>query len=282
MPNQSSLAAGDAACEKLARSHYENFTVGSWFLPKDMRRDFYAVYAFCRTTDDIGDEADGDRLRALDAWERDVRKCWGGEPAEPMLVALARTIRERKLRQEPFLRLIEANRMDQLQSRWETWDDLRRYCAHSADPVGRMVLGLFGQDDSKRGPLSDAICTGLQLANHWQDVGRDAAEKRRIYLPLEDLAKFKVKEADIVARRTTPGFVEMMKFQVERARALFDEGDPLVDLVSGTLKKDIKLFLGGGRAILDAIEKQGWDTLTKRPKVSKKTKMWLAMKALVG
>jgi squalene synthase HpnC len=199
-----------------------------------------------------------------------------------MLVALARTVRERKLRQEPFLKLIEANRLDQLQSRWETWDDLRRYCAHSAEPVGRMVLGLFGQDDGKRGPLSDAICTGLQLANHWQDVGRDAAEKQRIYLPLEDLAKFGVKEADIVARRTSPGFVEMMKFQVERARALFDEGEPLVDLVSGTLKKDIKLFLGGGRAILDAVEKQGWDTLTKRPKVSKRTKMWLAMKALVG
>jgi len=282
MSSPTKIAAGDAACEKLARSHYENFTVGSWFLPKEMRRDFFAVYAFCRTTDDIGDEAPGDRLAALDAWEKDVRKCWGGEPAELMLVALARTIRERKLRQDPFLRLIEANRMDQRQSRWETWDDLRRYCAHSADPVGRMVLGLFGQDDAKRGPLSDAICTGLQLANHWQDVGRDAAEKGRIYLPIEDLEIHGVKEADVLARRTSPGFVELMKVSVGRARALFDEGEPLLDLVSGTLKRDVKLFLGGGRAILDAIEKQGWDTLVKRPKVSKKTKVWLAMKALVG
>lgn len=282
MVNPAHIAEGDAACEALARSHYENFTVGSWFLPKDMRRDFFAVYAFCRTTDDIGDEATGDRLRALDDWEREVRKCWGGEPERPMLAALARTVAGRNLRQEPFLKLIEANRMDQRQSRWESWDDLRRYCAHSADPVGRMVLGLFGQDDAKRGPLSDAICTGLQLANHWQDVGRDAAEKGRIYVPLEDLRRFGVSEADVLARRTSAGFVKMMEFEVGRARGLFDEGEELLDLVDGTLKKDIKLFLGGGRAILDAVEKQGFDTLLKRPKVSKKTKVWLAMKALVG
>ncbi|MCE9584200.1 MAG: squalene synthase HpnC [Planctomycetes bacterium] len=276
------VAAGDILCEKLARSHYENFTVGSWFLPKDMRRDFLAVYAFCRTTDDIGDESEGDRLKALDAWERSVRNCWGGEVTEPMLAALARTVSERELRQEPFLHLIEANRMDQRQSRWETWDALRHYCAYSANPVGHMVLGLFGADDAERGKLSDSICTGLQLANHWQDVGRDAAEKGRIYLPLEDLKRFEVAEADIVARRPSPAFTEMMKFQVARARKLFDEGEPLVNLVDGTLKRDIKLFLGGGRAILDAIEKQGFDSLTTRLRVSKSTKVWLAMKALVG
>jgi len=276
------IARGDEACERLAREHYENFTVGSWFLPKEMRRDFFAVYAFCRTTDDLGDEAEGDRLALLDDWERRVLACWDGMPEEPMLVALQRTVVLRNLRREPFARLIEANRMDQRQSRWETWADLRRYCAHSADPVGRMVLGLFGQDDGKRGPLSDAICTGLQLANHWQDVGRDAAERGRIYLPAEDLKRFGVAEADVLARRPSAAFGEMMAFEVTRARALFDEGEPLLDLVSGTLRRDVKLFLGGGRAILDAIERQGGDTLTSRPKVSKKTKVWLAMKALVG
>jgi squalene synthase HpnC len=276
------LAAGDAACERLAMEHYENFTVGSWFLPKEMRCHFFAVYAFCRTTDDIGDEAAGDRLAALDAWEADVRRAWDGDPQEPMLAALQRTVRARKLRREPFLKLIEANRMDQRQSRWETYADLRRYCAHSAEPVGRMVLGLFGQDDERRGPLSDAICTGLQLANHWQDVGRDAAEKGRIYVPLEDLRRFGVSESQILERRPSREFAEMMEFEVSRARELFAAGEGLVGLVDGALRRDVKLFVGGGRAILDAIEAQGFETLTKRPKVSKKTKMWLAMKALVG
>ncbi|MBI2923827.1 MAG: squalene synthase HpnC [Planctomycetes bacterium] len=281
MPTPELIAEGDARCERLARAHYENFTVGSWFLPKDMRRDFFAVYAFCRMTDDLGDEAAGDRLALLDGWERQVAACWSGDPAIPELAALQRTVRERRLREEPFHKLIEANRMDQRQSRWATWADLRRYCAHSADPVGRMVLGLFGEDDDRRGPLSDAICTGLQLANHWQDVGKDAG-KGRIYLPQEDLGRFGVKEEDILQKRSTPEFIKLMKFEVGRARGLFDEGALLVGLVGGALKRDVKLFLGGGRAILDAVERQGWDTLARRPKVSKKTKMWLAMKALVG
>jgi len=281
-PSDPLIAEGDAACERLARGHYENFTVGSWFLPKDLRRDFYAVYAFCRTTDDLGDEAPGDRLAALDDWERRVRAAWEGGAREPILAALGRTAREKQLRLEPFLRLIEANRMDQRQTRWASGADLRRYCAHSADPVGRMVLGLFGQDDERRGALSDEICTGLQLANHWQDVGRDAVEKGRIYLPLEDLRRHGVPEADILARRPSPGFVSLMKEQVALARGHLDRGAPLLDLVDGALRRDVRLFLGGGRAILDAVEKQGFETLSKRPRVRKSTKVWLAMKALVG
>ncbi len=268
-------------CEQLAKSHYENFSVVSWFLPKRVRRSMYAVYAFCRHTDDLGDEAPGDRLALLDAWEGELRRCYAGEPQEPIMRALQETIRRHEMPMEPFLKLIEANRMDQRNRRYGTYQDLLQYCEHSATPVGRMVLAVFGYRDEERQRLSDATCIALQLANFWQDVSRDFA-MGRIYLPQEDMLRFGVSEKELAERKATPAFTSLMRFEVERARGLFDEGARLVPMVSSDLRLDLKLFTAGGRAILDAVERQGYDTLSRRPQVSKAKKATLAFSGLLG
>ena len=268
-----------AWCRGYTRAHGENFTVASWFLPKEQRDHFYAVYAFCRFTDDLGDEAEGDRLALLDEWEGGLRDCFQGRFSHPIFAALGRTVRERGLPQDLFLRLIEANRMDQRLSRFPTYADLVDYCEHSATPVGRMVLGILGYAGEERAQLADAICTGLQLANFWQDVARDYS-KGRIYLPLTDIERFGVSEADIAARNFTPRFRDLMRFEVERARALFRAGAPLEGLVDARVRLDIRLFRLGGEAVLDAIERRNYDVLTARPAISRLTKARLLASAL--
>ena len=263
-------------CERYARRHGENFTVVSWFLPRKLRPHFFAVYAFCRYTDDLGDEAEGDRLALLDAWERELRDAVAGEPARPLLTALARTIEDRAIPLDPFLRLIEANRIDQRVSRFETYDDVLDYCSYSATPVGRMVLAVLGYQDAERGALSDATCIGLQLANFWQDVSVDIG-KGRVYLPQEDLRRFGCDDAQISEGRFDENFRELMRFQVERARALFAEGSALEALVPRSVRTDIRLFRLGGEAILDAIERAGYDTLSARPRVTRAVKLRLAI-----
>ena len=179
------VAEAYARCAELARAHYENFTVGSWLLPRDKRRHVYAIYAFCRFVDDLGDEHRADRLEALDAWQQDLLRCYEGDPRHSYLVALRETIREFDIPQEPFLKLIEANRMDQTVTRYPTYRDLDFYCQHSANPVGHLMLHVFGYRDVERRRLSDYTCTALQLANFWQDVDRDHS-MGRIYIPLEE------------------------------------------------------------------------------------------------
>jgi squalene synthase HpnC len=267
-------------CEKLARAHYENFTVGSWLLPKDLKQHVYNVYAYCRSVDDLGDEAKGDRLDLLDRWEEDLRRCYDGVPRHPALLALQATIKQFDIPLQPFLKLVEANRMDQRAKRHPTYSDLLHYCDHSANPVGHLVLYLFGYRDEGRQKLADATCTALQLTNFWQDVNRDMA-MGRIYIPLEDMERYGYSEADLKERRFNESFRRLMAFEVQRARALFREGLKLVGLVGDTLKVDLELFSLGGMKVLDAIEKNGYDVLSHRLTLSRLDKVRLLVPVLI-
>lgn len=277
----SDLAAAYRYCQRVCQSHYENFSVVSWLVPRPQRYHFYSIYAFCRLVDDLGDEAAGDRLALLDQWEADLRRCYGGRPRHPIHIALQHTIQELALPDTPFLKLIEANRMDQRQHRYPTYADLLRYCEHSANPVGHLVLHLFGYSDAHRQRLSDAICTALQLANFWQDVARDW-QAGRLYIPQEDMARFGYSETDLAAGLVNDSFRTLMAFQVARTRGLFQEGAELLRLVKGAARFQIRLYRWGGLAVLAAIERQGYDVLHQRPTLSKVTKARLAAQALVA
>ena len=270
-----------ARCERLAKTHYENFTVVSWAMPRGKRRHFCSVYAFCRSVDDLGDEYEGDRLQALDLWQEELEHCYSGTAQHPYMVALQETIREFDIPRDPFLKLIEANRMDQRSMRHPTYRDLEFYCQHSANPVGHLVLYVYGYDDEERQRLSDFTCTALQLANFWQDVSRDF-DIGRIYIPLEDMDRFGYTETELARREVTQGFRSLMAFEVERARDLFQRGLPLVDTLDGSLKLDVALFSRGGMKVLDAIEAQGYDVLSRRPTLSKATKVRLMLTTMVG
>ena len=266
-------------CEQLARSHYENFTVGSWLLPRALRPHLFAIYAFCRRTDDLGDEAPGDRLTLLNDWEAELSRCYGGQPTDPVMVALQDTIRRSDIPAEPFTRLIEANRIDQRQHRFSTYNDLLHYCRHSAEPVGRMVLYVLGYRDSARQALSDATCTALQLANFWQDVHRDY-RMGRIYIPQEDMARFGYSEKELAVGVVNDRFRSLMRFQVDRAEELFLKGLPLEQRLHGRARLDIALFSRGGMAVLAAIRRQNYDVLSRRPVVTRNRKLWLMLSTL--
>ena len=278
-PSPISVEESYRRCQALARSHYENFTVASRFLPSELRRHFSAIYAFCRTVDDLGDEYPGDRLHALDLWEHDLRRCFGGTPHHPYLTALSETIARFEIPEEPFLRLIEANRMDQRQTRYRTYEDLTRYCEHSADPVGRLVLYVCGYRDERRQLLSDATCTALQLANFWQDVARDHAAGR-IYIPLEEMERFGYSEHELGRRVVNDSFRELMAFQVERTRTLFRRGEDLLGALEGRTRLAVALFSAGGLRVLDLIERRGYDVLSDRPVITGRAKFVLAAKTL--
>ena len=266
-----------ARCQRLAKTHYENFTVGSWFLPNSAKRYLYAIYAFCRSVDDLGDEFEGDRLEALDLWDKEIDRCYDGVPRHPYMVALQDTIRTFDIPREPFDRLLQANRMDQTTTRHPTYEDLGYYCQHSANPVGHLVLYVCGYRDTERQRLSDFTCTALQLANFWQDVHRDFA-MGRIYIPLEDMERFAYSEDDLARGLVNESFRELMAFEVDRARELFRSGLKLVDTLKGRVKLDVALFSLGGMKVLDAIERQGYDVLSGRPTVSKATKIGLMLR----
>jgi squalene synthase HpnC len=275
-----SLPEAYAYCERLARTHYENFSVATWFLPKRLRQHFFNVYAYCRISDDLGDET-GDTaasLQLLDEWETELNACYAGSPRHPVFVALAGTVREFDIPKHEFSDLLRAFRQDQTVTRYESFDDLLGYCGYSANPVGHLVLYLCGYRDSERQQLSDYTCTALQLANFWQDVSPDF-QKGRIYLPLESLRKFGVSEANLAAKQNTPQFIEMMRFEVQRARDWFSRGLPLISKVSRELAIDIELFSRGGQEILNAIERQGYAVLGNRPAISKSRKLALVARA---
>lgn len=267
-------------CRRLALGRYENFPVVSWLLPRDLRRHMYAVYAYCRGVDDLGDEADGDRLAQLDEWERELRACYDGAPSDARFVALADTIARFGIPQEPFLRLIEANRRDQTIHRYETFEALLDYCTYSANPVGRLVLYVFGYRDPERQRLSDATCTALQLTDFCQDVTVDF-EKGRVYIPQEDLRRFGVSEDDLRERRVTADVRRLIAFEVERAREYFEEGLPLISVVDGRLRTDLRLFTLGGLAVLDEIARRRHDVLTERPMLSGRRKVMLGLRGLL-
>ena len=271
-----SVEEGFARCAGLARTQYENFTVGSWLLPRAVRKHIYAIYAFCRSVDDLGDEHQGDRMKAIDAWEQDLLLCYEGSPQHPYLVALQETIQTFDIPRKPFLKLIEANRMDQLTTRYATYEELDDYCRHSANPVGHMVLYAFGHRDIERQALSDYTCTALQLANFWQDVARDYA-MGRVYIPQEDMERFGYSEGQLARGDVTQEFRDLMAFEVERARGLFRRGMELVGTLGGRAKLDVALFSLGGVKVLDAIERQGYDVLSSRPTLSGATKLRLML-----
>lgn len=278
-----SLEEARAYCERLAKSHYENFSVATWFLPRRLRQHFYNVYAYCRISDDLGDEVGNPQqsLELLDQWEGQLNSCYAGSPRHPVFVALRETVEQCGIPKYEFSDLLIAFRQDQTVSRFETFDDVLGYCRYSANPVGHLVLYLCGYSDTGRQQLSDYTCTALQLANFWQDVFVDYG-KGRIYLPLEDLRRFGVTGDDIAQRRATPQFVDMMKFEVERAREWFERGLPLVKMVSRELAVDLELFSRGGQEILNAIERQGFDVLSSRPVISKPRKLMLVLRAAMG
>src|SRR2546427_933901 len=270
-------------CERLARSHYENFSVATWFLPKRLRQHFFNVYAYCRISDDLGDETSNPAasLRLLDEWEAELDACYEGSPRHPVFVALAGTVREFEIPKQTFADLLTAFRQDQTVMRYDTFEDLLGYCHYSANPVGHLVLYLCGYRDAQRQQLSNFTCTALQLANFWQDVSADY-EKGRIYLPLEDLRRFGVSEQEIRAGHNTPAFREMMGLEVERAREWFVQGLPLAERVSRELALDIELFSRGGLEILNAIERQDYAVLGRRPAISKTRKLALVARAMLG
>jgi squalene synthase HpnC len=336
-------------CEGMARTHYENFTVGSLLLPREQRRHVYAMYGYCRSVDDLGDEAtptraptlsprekevrrgtpmcapptlgqthrsastspdlasgsvtplpEGEgpgvranpdqaayRLALLDWWQSELEACYSGTPTHPVMVALQETIQIFDIPPTPFLKLIEANRMDQRIKHHATYAGLLHYCDHSANPVGRLFLYLFGYRDQERQRLADATCTALQLTNFWQDVARDY-RKGRIYLPREDMERFGYSEAELAQGVVTDPFRQLLAFEAGRAMKLFREGAALVSMLEGPVKLDVALFTRGGVAVLDAIRRQDYDVLTKRPALSRTRKAalfastWLTGKLGLG
>ncbi|MER5429873.1 squalene synthase HpnC [Streptomyces sp. NPDC002588] len=269
----------------LAKAADENFPVAPFFLPRAWREDLMAVYGFARLVDDIGDgdlapggadarmlgvsatEAE-DRTVLLDAFETDLRRVFDGEPRHPLLRRLRPTVRRRSLTPEPFLRLIAANRQDQLVSRYETYDDLLAYCELSANPVGRLVLAVTGTSTPERIRRSDAVCTALQIVEHLQDVAEDLG-RDRVYLPAADMKRFHVQETDLAAPTASASVRALVAYEAQRARDLLNEGAPLVGSVHGRLRLLLAGFVAGGRAAIRAIAAAEHDVLPGPPKPGK-------------
>jgi squalene synthase HpnC len=269
-----------AYCARLTRTHYENFSVVTWLTPREHRAAFQSIYAFCRWSDDLGDEV-GDRDCSLEllAWWRDQLKAmYGGVTRHPVMIALSETVLRYRIASAPFEALISAFEQDQTVTDYETFEQLIDYCTRSANPVGHLVLHVAGSFTPENARLSDATCTALQLANFWQDVARDLIIGR-IYLPREDRIRFGYSDSDLRAGRFTPGFAELMRFQVERTRTLLAAGEALIARMPRALAIDVDLFSRGGRAILDSIEARGFDVLTARPNLSRWTKLRLIARA---
>ena len=281
-------------CANLAHSHYENFNVGGRITPRGKLPHVHAIYAWCRMVDDLGDEVtpghaaepsatDGrpdyattqHRLERLDWWQSELESAYTGQPSHPITVAVQNTVSAFDIPREPFLRLIQANRIDQGSGRFATLDDVLDYCTYSANPVGHLFLYLFGYSDSERQRLADCTCTALQLTNFWQDVARDYRDRGRIYLPTADLARFGVTEDTIASRKADSAFRALLRYECDIAMDLFRQGAPLTASLDGSARLPVALFTRGGVAVLDAIRKQNFDVLSSRPALSKGRKAWL-------
>jgi squalene synthase HpnC len=284
----SSLAEAEQYTRTLATTHYENFSVVSMLLPRNLRQDFCNIYAFCRTADDLGDETPdtATALGMLDQFKEQTRRCYEGHAQTAVFVALGGTIRRHDIPIQPFLDLINAFEQDQRVRRYDTFADVLEYCRRSANPVGRLVLYLCGYRDEQRQRLSDQTCTGLQLANFWQDVRRDFLNIDRIYLPRESMRKFGITEEDLAREiresRCTDAARELIRFEVDRTQTFFDEGERLLPLLDNAVRPQVALFGRGGRAILESIRRQNFDTLTRRPSLSKWQKGRLILGSLPG
>lgn len=265
----------------LATHHYENFHVVSVLLPKRLHQDFYNVYAFCRWADDLGDEIPdkAECLQLLKWWRTEFDAMCAGQSRHPVFVALGPTLQRHDLEPSLFHDLITAFEQDQVVPRYQDWEQLFRYCKYSANPVGRLVLGLCGYSGVERNLLSDATCTALQLANFWQDITVDL-QKDRVYIPASVMEKYGYKEPDLFALKFDERFQNVMSECVGVARKLFDDGLPLTRMVDRRLSIDLTLFSRGGIFILDKIESQGYNVLAARPKISKVERVGILLKAL--
>ncbi len=268
-------------CERLARSHYENFPVGSVLVPRPLRKHFYSIYAFARTADDFADEGyaenytEQERLELLEEWHAMLRAC---DATHPIFVALAETRSQFDLPITLFEDLLSAFKQDVTKRRYQSFDELLDYCGRSANPIGRLILLLFGHRDEQLHKWSDDICTALQLANHWQDVQIDLA-KDRVYLPAEDLARFRVSYDDLAGSRADDRFKQLMKYEVARARELFVRGKPLCLAAKGRLGLELRAVWLGGYSILDRIEKNDHDVFTRRPVITSTDKLRILLGA---
>lgn len=279
-PFQGGLSEAQRYCETLARSHYENFTVASWFLDKSLQQHFFNIYSWCRWADDLGDEVE-DRFESkqlLKWWRGELSACYRGRGTHPVTVALADTIELFSIPEQPFLDLISAFEQDQQRNRYENFEVLLDYCRRSANPVGELVLYLARANNSENVALSDSICTGLQLANFWQDVARDYAIQR-IYIPQDDCRRFGYTDGMFAANEFNDSFRELLAFQVERAEKFLVEGKPLIDRVPQIIRMEVDLFVRGGLAILDAVKRQNYNVWQRRPSIGKWNKLKLLLYA---
>jgi len=267
-------------CERYGKDHYENFSVVSMLVPRNLRKHFYAVYAFCRFTDDLGDEAEGDRIDHLDAFEVEMMRAWGSGARHPIAVAIGATAQEFPLDPEDFRKLIEANRIDQHKTSFATYDELLDYCEHSANPVGHMVLALYGIDDVRRKKLAGATCTALQLTNFWQDIARDLM-KGRVYIPAEDMERFRYSRRDLERGVVDRRYRALMAFEAERTRVLYREGLKLLPLLPDVARHQVELFSEGGMFVLEKIERAGFDVFRRRPELSKAAKLAFVARGLL-
>jgi squalene synthase HpnC len=273
------LAAAYAWCSRLASSHYENFTIASWLMPREMRRHVHAIYAYARVADDFADEQHS--LAQLDDWQHELEMAYAGFPRHPVMVALADTVRRYRIPPEPFMDLLRAFRSDVDFRGFESEADLLGYTRYSANPVGRLLLYLFGFSDAERQRFSDLVCTGLQLANFCQDVALDLA-KGRIYFPRRDMEQHRVTAADLRDGKVTTGFIDLMRHEILRAREMLLAGAALSTLVGRGLRRDVLMFAGGGLAILRAIERVGYDVFRTRPELTRFDYVKLGWHALGG
>jgi squalene synthase HpnC len=266
----------------LSTNHYENFHIVSFLLPRHLHQDFYNVYAFCRWSDDLGDEIGdtAESLRLLAWWRGELHAMYGGKPpTHPVFVALSGTADRLRLPIDPFDNLITAFVQDQTVTRYQDWDGVLGYCVNSANPVGRLVLMLCGYRDEERYQLSDATCTALQLANFWQDVTVDLG-KDRVYLPLHLFRQHGYTVEELFARQYTPAFRKVMVDAVDYAESLFHQGLPLIGKLNRRLSLDIDLFSRGGLQVLHKIRAQDYNVLASRPAISKSERAWLLLQSL--
>jgi squalene synthase HpnC len=281
-PLSESVAQAYRHCEQLARSHYENFPVASLFLPKDKRPFLWSIYAFARTADDFADEGTlpaEERLRLLDDWQTRLDRCTSGSPEGPVFIALADTLERTGAPSALLGDLLTAFRMDVAVRRYERFSDLLGYCRCSANPVGRLVLHVFGNATQRTTALSDQICTALQLANFWQDVRVDW-EKGRVYIPLEDCVRFGYNASDIGRGRANDAFRLLLQFQVDRTRAMFSAGRPLLDEAIRPLRFELALTWHGGITILNMIRNRDYDVLSRRPSLGITEKLTVVTRAI--
>jgi squalene synthase HpnC len=269
-----------AYCERIASGHYENFPVASRFVPAQLRRYVWAVYAFARSADDFADEAAyaGRRSEALAYWEEQLERCFHGEAEHPVFIALRETIDRCAIPLQPLAAMLTAFTMDLTVWRYRTWEELATYCAHAAHPVGRLVLYIFNYRDPSLHCYFDDLCTALQLTHLCQDVGVDLS-RDRIYLPEEDRRHFGVTEEMLFARRATPAIRDLLRFEVARARALFERGRPLIDRIGPDFAFELAMIWNGGMTILDKIEAVDYDVFRRRPTLGATDKARLVARA---